>query len=657
MSNPANITINIDGDVFMAINELKVQFDRLTNSVASMEGKVDGAFQHMVDGAGRAQSSLRILAFDAINRISDTLGQPFRAGTDAVYGYDGALRELSAITNIAGEGLDQMGASARQMALDFGGSAAGHLNTYQVLLSKLTPELAKAPDALEDMGRTTATLAKTMKGDTAGAVNAITAAMNQYAVDLSNPVQAAKAARDMMNQMAAAAQIGAVEVPSVAAALQQSGAAARAANVSFIETNAALQVLGKFGKEGAEGGVALRNVLGILNRQDFLPKEVRERLRAAGVDITALADKTRPLAERLELLKKISGTNLLAGMFGTENQVAAQALIENTDLIRQFTREINEAGPAGERMAETIGAGYKETHDRILQFFENIKISVFGITGDVLPWLDTIFGQLGGILQLAPGIMAMVEIFKMMGLATKMQALWTTILGGVTKVLTAIQWALNAAFIASPIGWVILAVGALVGAFVYAWNKFEGFRKFLYGLWESFKAVFMNIGKLASGVLGGIGQMLVGIFTFDIDQIKAGFSQFKGAFAEYGKNITLAYDTGEEKSEARDAAKKTKGKEDTMSSQPQGETQPSNPFQDNKEPPLVPSPIQPSGGNASGGGSAGNASTRNVNMKIENLVGKIEIVTQKFTESPARIQELVKEALVGAVRDTEVVIS
>ncbi len=657
MSNPANITINIDGDVFMAINELKVQFDRLNNSVSSMEGKVDGAFQHMVDGAGRAQSSLRIIAFDAINRISDTLGQPFRAGTDAVYAYDGALRELSAITNIAGEGLDQMGASARQMARDFGGSAAGHLNTYQVLLSKLTPELAKAPEALEDMGRTTATLAKTMKGDTAGAVNAITAAMNQFAVDLSNPVQAAKEARDMMNQMAAAAQIGAVEVPSVAAALQQSGAAARAAKVSFIETNAALQVLGKFGKEGAEGGVALRNVLGILNRQDFLPKEVRERLQAAGVDITALADTTRPLAERLELLKKISGTNLLAGMFGTENQVAAQALIENTDLIRQFTREIKEAGPAGERMAETIGAGYQQTHDRILQFFENLKISVFGITGDVLPWLDIIFGQIGGILQLAPGIMGMVEIFKMLGLATKVQALWTTVLGGVTKVLTAIQWGLNAAFIASPIGWIILGVGALVGAFIYAWNKFEGFRRFLYGLWESFKAVFGNIGKLAMGVLGGIGKMLVGIFTFDIDQIKAGFSQFKTTFADYGKNIALAYNTGEEKSDSRDAAKKAKENEGTISIQPNSEAQPTNPFQDNKELPLVPSPMQPSGGSPSGGTSAGNASTRHVNTKIENLVGKIEIVTQKFTESPARIREIVTEALVAAVRDAEVIIS
>lgn len=375
--------------------------------------------------------------------------------------------------------------------------------------------------------------------------------------------------------------------------------------------------------------------------------------------LTQLPTKRASLADRLELLKRIAGTNLLAGMFGTENQVAAQVLIENTELMRQFTAEIEAAGPAGEHMAKTIGAGYKETHDRILQFFENLKISVFGITGSLLPWLDIMFSQLGNILQLAPGLMAMVEIFRMLSLATKMQVLWTTILSGITEIFTAVQWALNAAFYASPIGWIVIAIGALVAAFIYAWNKFEGFRKFLYGLWQSFKAVFLNLGKLASNVLGGIGNMLVGIFTFDIDKIKAGFSQFKNAFADYGKSIALSYNIGVEKSEARDAAKRAKENDEGKKYlQPSvvGE-QPANPFQNVTEQPLVATPIQPSSEKSTGQTPTGNVSTRNINVKIENLVGKIEIVTQKITESPARIQDLVKDALVSAVRDTEVIVS
>ncbi len=148
MSNPANTTINIDGNLFTAINELMMQFNRLTDTVSAMEEKVEVAFHNISEEAGQVQSSLRVLAFDVITRISDTLGQSLRSATDAVYAYDKALRKLSAISNLAGNTLDQIGASARQMAIEFGGSAANHQNTYQVLLSRLTPELAKALDAL-----------------------------------------------------------------------------------------------------------------------------------------------------------------------------------------------------------------------------------------------------------------------------------------------------------------------------------------------------------------------------------------------------------------------------------------------------------------------------------------------------------------------------
>lgn len=100
---------------------------------------------------------------------------------------------------------------------------------------------------------------------------------------------------------------------------------------------------------------------------------------------------------------------------------------------------------------------------------------------------------------------------------------------------------------ANPIGAIVVAIAGLVAAVIWAWNKFEGFRMFMYGLWESFKAVFTNIKELAGNVLGGIGQMLAGIFTFDLDKIKEGFSQLKSGFTEYGQAIAQAYQAGSEK--------------------------------------------------------------------------------------------------------------
>jgi hypothetical protein len=51
MNSTANITINLEGDIFVAINELKMQFDRLANTVITMEGKVETAFQKMDEGS------------------------------------------------------------------------------------------------------------------------------------------------------------------------------------------------------------------------------------------------------------------------------------------------------------------------------------------------------------------------------------------------------------------------------------------------------------------------------------------------------------------------------------------------------------------------------------------------------------------------------
>ena len=60
--------------------------------------------------------------------------------------------------------------------------------------------------------------------------------------------------------------------------------------------------------------------------------------------------------------------------------------------------------------------------------------------------------------------------------------------------MTLAQIGLNTAMLANPVFWIATGIGALVAAVLYCWDTFEGFRGFLYGLWESFKQVFTNIG-------------------------------------------------------------------------------------------------------------------------------------------------------------------
>lgn len=95
----------------------------------------------------------------------------------------------------------------------------------------------------------------------------------------------------------------------------------------------------------------------------------------------------------------------------------------------------------------------------------------FGLLSDVLGGLQGPLGAIAGILGgLAAGILSVVAAMK----------LWA----GVQKAITIAQWALNAAMSANPIGLIVLAIGALVGAFIWAWNNIAGFREFWINLWN-----------------------------------------------------------------------------------------------------------------------------------------------------------------------------
>lgn len=56
-----------------------------------------------------------------------------------------------------------------------------------------------------------------------------------------------------------------------------------------------------------------------------------------------------------------------------------------------------------------------------------------------------------------------------------------------TKAWAAAQWLINAAMAATPIGLIIIAIVALVAAFIYAWTHFKGFRDFWIATWDIIK--------------------------------------------------------------------------------------------------------------------------------------------------------------------------
>lgn len=335
---------------------------------------------------------------DVFQNVADGVSQLSSAGIKL----DSQMHDLSAVAGVTGDGLKQIETFARQSAKAFGTDASVAVEGYKLLLSQLTPELGKYPDALREMGDCIQTTSKLMGGDGVAAAQVLTTAMNQYGVSMEDPTAAAGEMARMMNVMAAAGQAGSAELPAISAALQQCGMAAKAANVSFEETNAAIQVLDKAGKKASEGGVALRNVLGQLSKGRFVEKQAREELEKAGIDVVALGDNSKTLKERLEMLKPmLNDSALLSKFFGVENANAARALIQGTDALQGFTDAVTGTNSATEQAA-IIMDSYAERQARVNQQFEDLKISIFQATGDFSLWCGVLTSALVPVAQLAP---------------------------------------------------------------------------------------------------------------------------------------------------------------------------------------------------------------------------------------------------------------
>ncbi|MCO5290518.1 MAG: phage tail tape measure protein [Chitinophagaceae bacterium] len=512
MSNNLNYNIN-----FGVQNENRViaAVSNVTAGLVNVEKgvfKMDNVFNKTVNSIQKKINTIQFSSIlDQVDRVSVGIENLSRPGAVLA----SSMADVSAMTGITGGQLKEIEGYARANAKVFGGDAAKSAESYKLILSQLNPEIAKVPEALKSMGEHISITSKLMGGDIVAASGVLTTAMNQFQVSTDDPIAASREMGSMMNIMAAAAAEGSSELPQIKAALEQSGMAAKTANVSFAEANAAIQVLDKAGKRGAEGGVALRNALAILGQGRFLPEQVQQELASAGVNLDILGDKSLSLADRLKPLQKIAGDSaLMTKLFGRENMNAAIAMVAGIDEIERYTQVIQGTNAAVEQAA-TIMESPAEKASRLQARIDDLKVSVFNATGGWLSYAATIGSATRDLSGLAPVIMAM-------GKGVMWLANTQNIAGAATKVWTAVQWALNAAFWANPITWVVAGIAALVAGIVWVVKKTEGWGEAwehtVTGaklLWEAFTNHLRWVwNSSVAGILNGLDNVKLGWYKF-----------------------------------------------------------------------------------------------------------------------------------------------
>ncbi|MDY5858122.1 MAG: tape measure protein [Porphyromonas sp.] len=210
----------------------------------------------------------------------------------------------------------------------------------------------------------------------------------------------------------------------------------------------------------------------------------------------------------------------------------------------------------GTRFASLIGDVEKVAEELFAQI-EPVVSGIIDAMASALPYLSSALkGLLSGVMVLINTIKAWWMELALVGtiigivavaLSAKTIALWAyatgmMVVSTATKVWTGIQWLLNAALTANPIGLVIVAVSALAAGVVYCWNKFAGFRAFIITMWDTIKQfgtiikdyLLDRITGLIKGV-GQVGQALAKLFSGDFsgawDSAKEAYGNITGTTA------------------------------------------------------------------------------------------------------------------------------
>lgn len=464
----------------LGIDTSKLNVDEIVNDfkkLASEQGNVNKALDdternlHDVeDAAGRAGQAFQFNnVLSQTQAVADALKEVIDVGVE----FEASLAEVSAITGKSGAELEALGEKARELAVQFGGSASDQLKGFTGILSKLGPEMADDAAAMGKLVENVNILSKASGDDAATSMNAMVDTMLQLGLATGTASDQANASTDVINALAAGAQVGAATIPQVAQSLLQVGVAAKGANLGLVETNAAIQVLSKGGKTGSEAGVALRNVLGFIQKASGPAEAAMNKLGTSSKELgeilttQGLGPAITKLRDGLGKLETDAQRNVaMMDIFGTENAAAAGILIDNIDLLDTFSTGI-EAGLAGQGSAfeqAAINMGTTQSAmERMQAFIEDQFISAFQVLGS---GVSSVLGTLANLGPTVVALSALKDIFPVKGALEFGKAILAKVVPGLfvqvaaTEAGTAAQLKFNAAALLNP--W--LAGGALLFA-------------------------------------------------------------------------------------------------------------------------------------------------------------------------------------------------
>lgn len=250
-------------------------------------------------------------------------------------------------------------------------------------------------------------------------------------------------------------------------------------------------------------GKVMDGQVGALSRYGYKFDEAQEQLLKYGSE-----------EERVATLAEVIGQSV-GGM-----NAALTAMPEG-----RLQQVANEMGDIKER----VGAIWVRVQSSLIPATEVLIAIVNGL-------IDAVQAGWPVWVAAAVGVLVAVTKVKRKLEETSLAALLTggsfTTMGAMAK---AACRSVSAAIMSIPIvGWIAAAITLVIGIFTTLWNKCEGFRGFLTGLWEVIKNIIHNIWNIVQPIIVKVFGLIKSYIQTVVNIIKTVFNWVKGVLEKVG---------------------------------------------------------------------------------------------------------------------------
>lgn len=425
----------------------------------------------------------------------------FKTGNEFV----DTMNRMQGITNATGTEMAALNDKARALGRDFMLPATSANDAAAAML-----ELGKTGFTVQqsmDAAKGALQLSAAAGIDAADAARLTGQALNVFGLKATDAGKVTDVLANTANQSAA-------EMTDVAYSLAQAGGVAKSFGINIEDTATAVGLLANNGIKSSDAGTLIKTMLVSLTDQG---KPAQAAMKTLGLELYDQQGKFKGISyvykKLVEDSKKLTNQQYQAAtstLFGTDAArfagIAAGHTAEEWDKMRS---SIDQEGTAA-KVAEARMQGLPGALSRLGNALQSIGLTIYdSVKG---PITEVINGIAAVILKFDEWLNGPIKQWlkeykdEIMGAGAVLLAYggYLAVVKAGTMAWTAVQWALNAALDANPIGLAVLAIAALVAGVIYAYKHFDWFKKAVDGVWGWIKSTWPTVVGVFKAVWDGI---------------------------------------------------------------------------------------------------------------------------------------------------------